>query len=292
MSLTDFTIIIPAYNEAAAISDVVKNLKAQFPDCRLLVINDCSTDNTGELAQAAGAEVINHLVNGGYGASLKTGIRAAKTEYVLMCDADGQHRAEDLLKVMNKADGYDMVIGVRDKDSHAPLQRRPGKFILKAFANYLAGEKLPDFNSGMRAFKRDVIAQYLHLCSDRFSFSTTSTFAMLKTNKRIGYVSITVEKRLGQSQVKQIKHGSHTLMLMLRLTILFDPLKVFLTISAWSFMLFLISLGIDVAMNFRAGRVIGVGQVSVMLFLSTVFIFLFGLVCDQISALRREIHEK
>ncbi len=231
---------------------------------------------------------IHHQQNRGYGAALKTGIRAAKTEYVLMCDADGQHRMEDIRKVMESGDGYDMVVGIRGEGSHAPLTRRPGKFILRHFANWLAGEKLPDFNSGLRIFRRKVIARYMHLASDKFSFSTTSSFAMLKTGQRIKYVPIIVEQRIGKSTVRQLRHGTDTLMLMLRLTMLYDPLKVFLHIAGIFFLLALASIGRDIHFYQK----LKLSQTSLLLLITMILVVLFGLVCDQVSAMRREMHER
>ena len=286
---SDVTVIVPAFNEEKAIGGVIENLRKNLPGTRIIVVNDGSSDRTGEiLAGISGIRVITHPMNRGYGASLKSGIRAAETEYVLMCDADGQHRLEDIIKLMDKRQDYDMVVGIRGEDSHRPLLRRPGKFILRHFANYLVGTKLPDFNSGLRVFRREVIARYMHLASDRFSFSTTSSFVMLKTGQRIGYVPIVVEKRIGKSAVRQLRHGSDTLMLMLRLTMLYDPLKVFLDVAKLSFLLAVVSVGYDC---YSYGK-LRMSQTSLLLVIFTVLVFLFGLVGDQIAALRRELHEK
>ncbi len=289
MNYEDITIIVPAYNESGAIKEVAELLKQNFKSCPIIIINDGSSDNTGEILDSIeGIEVIHHTINRGYGAALKTGIKAAKTTFVLMCDADGQHRIEDVEKIMQFADNYDMVVGIRGEGSHAPLVRRPGKFILRHFANWLVGEKLPDFNSGLRVFRRDVINRYMHLASDKFSFSTTSSFAMLKTGQRIKYVPIIVNQRIGSSSVRQLRHGTDTLMLMLRLTMLYDPLKVFFHLSAMFFFLTLLSIGWDIYFYEK----LKMSQGSLLLATSTILIFLFGLVCDQVSAMRRELHER
>jgi hypothetical protein len=178
-----------------------------------------------------------------------------------------------------------MVVGTRSRDSFEPLIRRPGKALLAAFANFLAGVRIPDVNSGFRAFKREVLLRYLHLMPAGFSFSTTSTFAMLKSGRPVQWVPITVRQRIGTSSVSQPRHGLQVLLLMLRLTTLFEPLKVFLPVSG---LLMLVALGFLIA-NLSAGRT--VPQTSVITSVSSILVFLMGLVMDQVSALRREKHE-
>ena len=194
---------------------------------------------------------------------------------------------EDVGRIIEACDGQDMVVGVRGKDTHAPLFRRPGKLVLANFANYLAGEKIPDLNSGLRMIRREVLLKYLHLMPQGFSFSTTTTFAVIKTNRRVKWKPITVTQRVGTSTVRQWKHGPQTLMLMLRLTVLFEPLKIFLQITGGLFVLTLVSLAID----FGVSGEFNVGDTTVMLSVATLISFLFGLLCDQVSALRRELHE-
>ena len=285
--MNSYSIIIPAYNEEKAITQVVTDIKEHLPLCELIVVNDCSTDKTAELAEAAGAKVINHRINYGYGSSIKTGIKVASGEYVLMCDADGQHRVEDVKLLIDECEDFDVVIGTRGKDSYVQKRRRTGKFILKHFANYLAGEKILDLNSGLRIFRKEVIIKYMHLTSDRFSFSTTSTFAMLKTHQRLKYVPIKVQKRIGKSSVKQIRDGTYALMVILRMTVLFNPLKVFFHTVLFCLFLASVSLILDII---SAGK-FNIGDTTALFFVSALIIFMFGLVCDQIAAIRREIHE-
>lgn len=279
--------MIPAFNEAQAIGLVVEKLRNALPEAELIVVNDGSTDETGPIAEKAGAIVIEHAGNHGYGASLRTGIENASRDYVLSCDADGQHSAEDVVRLIEACDGCDMVVGARGEASHVPLLRRPGKFILRRFADYLAGTRIPDLNSGLRIVRKDLLLKYMHLMPRGFSFSTTVTFAMLKTHRSIKWVPITVSKRIGKSTVKQLRHGSQTLMLILRLTILFEPLKVFLVLAGSLF-----GLGVfAVVLNLVVSKGRHLGSSPVLLFLAALIIFLFGLLCDQVSALRREIHD-
>jgi glycosyltransferase involved in cell wall biosynthesis len=281
------TVVIPAWNEAGAVGSVVRRLREALPEVEILVVDDGSTDGTGAEAEAAGARVVRHEKNRGYGASLKTGVlTAVEATYVLFCDADGQHRIEDVQRVLAHAGQCDMAVGARTRDSHAPVNRRPGKWVLRRFANYLACQEIPDFNSGLRLIRRSLLLNYLHLMPDGFSFSTTSTFALLKSGRAIHWEPIMVAPRVGESSVRQWKHGPQTLMLILRLTVLFDPLRVFLHVSAVLGLLTLVSLVKDVLKTPWDG----LGAVTTICAIATVLIFLFGLLCDQVSAIRRELH--
>ncbi len=279
------TIIIPAFNESAAIEGVINRLKELYPAYEIIVVDDGSTDRTGESAEQAGATVIRHSWNRGYGAALRTGLQKASGRIVCTFDGDGQHVPEDLAKLLERIHEADMVVGVRSKDSHRPLCRRPGKLILSFFADFLTGTRIPDVNSGLRVFRRDVLLKYLHLMPEGFSFSTTATFAFLKGGHRIAWVPVTTRRRLGKSSVSQLRHGFETLLLMLRLTALFDPLKVFLPVSV-AFML--VAVGFFIA-NLLAGRT--VPRTSIIMSVSSVTIFMMGLIMDQVAAIRRELHK-
>ena len=281
-------IIMPAYNEAAVIGEVLDKLVplANENNWQVIVVDDGSDDGTGDVAKEKGATVLKHSSNRGYGASLTTGIKAADVDVVVFMDSDGQHDQNDIFRLLEYIDDYDMVAGARTKDSYVEFSRRPGKKILRWFADYLAGEKIPDINSGFRAFKRDVIIRYLHLMPKGFSFSTTSTLALLKGDHEIKWIPIKVTKRVGQSTVKQLKHGPQTMMLILRLTVLFDPLRVFLPVSAASILLAVIMTALNLIMYRRA-----IPASAVFLGISAVLIFMLGLVTDQVSAIRREQHK-
>lgn len=279
------SIIIPAFNEEKAISKVLNSILNEIPEIEIIVVDDGSSDNTGKIAAESDVKVIHHDNNYGYGAALKTGIRNSQRDFVLFCDADGQHRVDDIKKLLDICDSYDMIVGMRTNKSHIPLFRRPGKFILGKFANFLAGTKIPDLNSGLRIFRREIILKYLHLMPDGFSFSTTSTFAIMKSKRLYKYVPIKVEKRIGRSTVNQLKHGSQAIMLILRLAVLFEPLKVFLFVTSIIFVLAIVSGIIDLYM------MSGLGDLTAILLISTIIIFMTGLLCDQVSALRREKHE-
>ncbi|MBN1930084.1 MAG: glycosyltransferase family 2 protein [Desulfobacterales bacterium] len=285
------TIVIPAYNEENGIELTLRTLTKAImgKDWKILVINDGSTDKTCEIAKEInGIEIINQPYNKGYGASLKTGIRSAKTEYVAFYDADGQHQPEDLIMLAEKIGNYDMLVGMRSKASHQDWLRKPGKWVLSKVANYLCGRKIPDLNSGLRIIKKNVIERMLHLFPDGFSFTTTSTVALINMGYNVGYMPITVKKRVGKSTVKQLKHGSAVILLMIRLIVLFNPLKVFLPFSIYLFILgtiYEIIFGIVILLPEKVKLI----PAAFFMILTSILIFFFGLVVDQISELRKHI---
>jgi glycosyltransferase involved in cell wall biosynthesis len=284
----DVTIIVPALNEEESIEQVVRGLVGSFPDAEIIVVNDGSTDNTETLATQAGALVIAHESPRGYGAALRSGILASTRDFVLFCDADGQHRLEDVARIIAECSNCNMVVGARTTDSHVPITRRPGKFIIQHWANILAKQKIPDINSGLRMIEKRVLLKCLHLMPTGFSFSTTSTFALLKGNYAVKWVPITVVARKGESTVRQLKHGPQTMMLMLRLTVLFEPLRVFLFITSVLFGISFASFAYDmITTNFQK-----VGNSTEFFSVATLLVFMFGLLCDQVSALRREFHDR
>lgn len=282
------SVVIPAYNEATAIGEVLDKLvpMADAHGWEVIVVDDGSSDGTAKIAREHGAKVLSHSRNRGYGASLSTGIRATEADVVVFIDADGQHNHDDIPILLEHIDQHDMVVGARTKDSYTDPYRRPGKKLLKWFANYLAKEEIPDINSGFRAFRRDVLLRYLHLMPQGFSFSTTSTLAMLKGGHPIKWVPIKTSKRIGTSTVKQLKHGPETMMLILRLTVLFDPLRVFLPVSGIMMLLAVVMT----TLNFIMYRM-AIPASAVLLGISAVIVFMLGLLTDQVSAIRREQHK-
>lgn len=292
---SSISIIIPAYNEQDSIGEVLGSLQEWCDRAEIIVVDDASTDRTAELAKQAGLRVIRHLHNKGYGASLKTGIRAAAGEVIVMMDADGQHSASQIQPLLDALDDNDMVVGARGKGSDAPLLRRPGKWVLTAVANYLAQTQIPDLNSGLRAFRRNVAMRFLHILPNGFSFTTTLTLALFKEGYNVAYVPITTRPRVGSSTVNQIPHGLSTIMLIIRIIALFDPLKVFLPASAVLFLIgtaYWIGSVISHAMEVNpTTSFIHIPSGAVILLVSSVVVFMFGILADQVSAIRREKYE-
>ena len=281
------SVIIPAFNEEAAIATVVEGmirmLKATDGEFEVVVVDDCSSDRTAEIAAECGAKVICHARNRGYGASLKTGIRKAKYGLIATADADGQHDSYQLAGLLVELEDADVAIGTRRR-SHVPLIRKPGKLILKWVANWVTGWNIPDLNSGLRVMRREAILDCMHLAPDGFSFSTTTTIAFINAGLLIQWIPIQTHKRLGRkSSVKIVRDGLKTLLLIIRIVVLFAPLRVFLPVSAILFALGLISAAIGLVGNQN------ISDKDVIILLTSIIIFFYGILADQLSAIRREL---
>lgn len=282
----DVSIVIPAFNEELAIGATLDEVKAAIASSRrryeIIVVDDGSADKTGDEAARRGARVVTHRRNRGYGASLKSGVLVARGAAVLFYDADNQFDAADIDRLIDELDTHDAVLGARTSASHAPFSRRGGKKVLGWLANYLARTRIPDLNCGLRAIRRDVLLDYLHLLPNGFSASTTTTLVLLKENHDVRFVSVTVRKRIGTSTVKPVKDGVDTALLIVRLTTLLDPFRVFGPVSG-VFFLFGLVWG---AYYIHLGR--GLSTASLFMLVSAVIIFFFGLLADQVASLRRE----
>lgn len=281
------TIIIPAYNEAPALAAVLQSLKgaAAVDEGRaeVIVVDDGSSDDTAAVADQHGATVIRHARNLGYGAALKSGFKRATTPFVATMDADGQHTVESLGALWAQRHEADMVVGARS-GLHSPLWRMPGKWCLGAMARYLSRQSIPDLNSGLRVYRREVLTRYLHLCPSGFSLTTTITMAFLSRGWRVVYAPISVRPRTGRSTVTVVT-GLETIILILRIVSLFNPLRVFVPAAAMTAGVGIV-WGVPIAL---AGRGISVG--SMLAIVTAVILFALGLICDQISQLRMERFE-
>ena len=282
----DISLVIPAFNEEAAIGrtlDEVRTVLAPHPlRWEIVVVDDGSKDRTAEEALARGARVVTHRRNRGYGAALKSGVVAARGEIVVFYDADNQFEASDILRMVSELADHDATLGARTSASYAPFSRRGGKKMLGWLANYLARTKIPDLNCGLRAVRRDLLLDYLHLLPNGFSASTTTTLVLLKEGHDVKFVTVTVKKRIGKSTVRPIKDGIDTALLIVRLTTLLDPFRVFGPVSG-VFFLFGLVWG---AHYMRLGRGLSIG--AMFLLVSSVIIFFFGLLADQVASMRRE----
>ena len=279
------SIIIPAYNEADSIHGVLEDIRKGFDSRKveILVIDDGSTDQTAEIAERGGAKVIQHLHNKGYGASLKSGIRAADGQFVLFMDADGQHRAVEALKLIDafSSKPADMVVGQRSRLMHSPMWRMPGKWALGWMANYLTRRRIPDLNSGLRLINREVVTRYMDLCPNGFSFSTTITMVLIHRGYEVLYVPFEINKRKGKSTVS-LSTGLDTLLLILRIATLIDPLRIFVPLS-----LLIAFVGIAWGIPYALmGNGISIG--SMLAIVTAILLFSIGLISDQISQLRLE----
>jgi len=276
------SIVIPAYNESGAIAGVVGVLRAAAAWHEIIVIDDGSTDGTGERAAAAGATVVRHPYNMGNGAAVKNGIRRASGEYVLIVDADGQHPGEDALRLVSKLGEYDLVIGARAIETQATQARRAGNGALNRLASYLTGRDIPDLTSGFRGARASCLREFLHLLPNGFSTPTTTTLAFLKAGYAVTFEPIHARPRTGQSKIRLARDGTKFLMIIFKIVTLFSPLRIFLPISVAAF-----ALGASYA-AWTISTQRHVTNSSVLLILFAVVVFLVGLVSEQISALRFE----
>lgn len=241
-AVSGLTILIPAFNEERGIARVIEwiraALRASDLDYEVLVIDDGSADRTAELAEATGARVLRHPGNRGYGEALKTGIRHAAHEWVAIIDADGSYPAEQIPELASRLQSADMVVGARTKAGAAiPLIRRPAKKFLTWLASYLTDTHIPDLNSGLRIFRRSLALEFVHILPSGFSFTTTITMAALNNGYVVEYVPVDYLKREGRSKIRPIRDTLNFLMLILRMTLLFRPLKIFIPIALFFFLL-------------------------------------------------------
>lgn len=275
------SVIIPAFNEGETIATTVRDLRNLYPNYEVLVIDDGSEDRTALIAQRAGARVHRNHRNMGYGASLKQGLRKAHGDIIVFMDADGQHDSCEVADLVDHLEATDMVVGERSRDAITPA-RRPGKWVLGRVAEYLVGQPIPDINSGFRTFYRDEALPYLPILPNGFSLTTTQTLAMMRDGRDITYIPISVKPREGgRSTVRFVRDGTKTLLLILRVIMLFNPLKIFVPLSA---ILFTIGIFYTLVTLFQQTNITDIG---LLLLLSSFGTFALGLLADQIANLRR-----
>jgi glycosyltransferase involved in cell wall biosynthesis len=246
------------------------------------VIDDGSSDGTGTRASDAGARVIRHPYNKGNGAAVKTGIRQSTGAFVLIVDADGQHRPADAVRLVTHLSTYELVVGARSSDTQAGPARRLGNALLNAIASYLTEQRIPDLTSGFRAARRDCLVEFLHLLPNGFSTPTTTTLAFLKAGYSVRFEPIAAAQREGASKIKLASDGVGFFMILLKVITIFSPLRIFLPISAVAFAAGAAYAAWTIATQSH------VTNSSVLLILLSVVILLVGLVSEQISSLRFE----
>lgn len=274
------SIVMPAHNEEEGIRSSVEDIRTVMDTLgrsyELLVVDDGSSDTTADLAREAGAKVVSLPKNLGYGGALKAGIGRAKHDTIVITDADGTYPADSIPALLDFAGDYDMVVGARlGENVHIPGARRLPKWFLRKLASYLAGQPIPDLNSGLRVIRRSLVERFEHLLPSGFSFTTTITLAALSTDTLVHFHPIDYRPRLGSSKVRPF-HAFEFLMLILRTIVFFNPLKVFLPTGA---VLFLVGFG-----KFLWDLFIGdFSDTVVMGFLGAVIVWCVGLLSDQIA---------
>lgn len=276
------TIVVPAFNEGRSIGAVVAALRSAAPWHEVLVVDDGSTDGTGQAARDAGARVIAHPYNKGNGAAVKTAIRSAESEWLVVFDADGQHRPEDAIRLAARLGEYDLVVGARSVETQATAGRRFGNAVLNGVASYLTERPIPDLTSGFRGARRDYLLEFSHLLPNGFSTPTTSTLAFIKAGYNVAFEPIGALPRVGTSKIRLASDGAKFFLILLKVITIFSPLRIFAPISAVTF-----SMGAAYGLwNFAYHARFPNGAVLLIMF--SVMVLLVGLVSEQISSLRFE----
>jgi len=287
---SNISVILPAYNESEGVSSLIQGIQTTLEAIgrpfEILVIDDGSEDDTAQQAEKAGARVIRHAYNIGNGAAIKTGIRNAMGEILVMLDADGQHPPEDIPRLLEKIGPYDMAVGARtaasDTDTHRDLANR----IYNILASYVSGSKIEDLTSGFRAIKTDVARGYVYLLPNQFSYPSTITLATIRSGRSLTYVPIVGRRRKGKSNIRLLKDGLKFFLIILRIATFYSPLKVFIPASIMMFLTgFFYGLFKVLVLGTRYG------PTSAMLMTVSTIIFMVGLVSEQIAQLRFERSE-
>jgi glycosyltransferase involved in cell wall biosynthesis len=276
------SVVIPAFNEGASIATVVRDLASAAHWLEILVVDDGSSDETATNAAAAGARVIRHPYNKGNGAAVKSGIRQAAGVFVLIADADGQHRPADAMRLVARLDTYDLVVGARSGQTQASLARRLGNSALNRIASYLTEQPIPDLTSGFRAARREYLLEFIHLLPNGFSTPTTTTLAFMRAGYSVRFEPVEAAQRAGLSKIRLGADGFNFFLILLKVITIFSPLRIFAPVSAAAFLLGAV---------YGAWTIVTQSHVtnsSVLLILLSVVILLVGLISEQISSLRIE----
>jgi glycosyltransferase involved in cell wall biosynthesis len=278
----DVSIVIPAFNEGPAIAAVVAALAESGPWHEIIVVDDGSRDDTGANAAAAGATVVRHPYNKGNGAAVKSGIRRATGEYVLIVDGDGQHSPADARRLVARLGEYDLVIGARSNGTQATHARRFGNSLLNRLASYMTDREIPDLTSGFRGARRDYLREFLHLLPNGFSTPTTTTLAFIKAGYNVAFEPTDARQRVGSSKIRLARDGTKFFLIILKIVTIYSPMRVFLPLSLVSFVTGVVYGVWNVVLHSR------IPNGSVLLILFALGVFLVGLVSEQISAMRFE----
>lgn len=275
------SIVIPAKNEAKALKLFLPRLKATFPDAEIIVVNDGSDDESREVIDSQNIVHVKHPYSKGNGAAIKSGARRATNDLILFMDGDGQHQPEDAVKLIKQFDkGFDMVVGARKtlKDQ-ANVYRGLANKIYNWLASYMVGHNVEDLTSGMRLVERSKFISVLNLLPNGFSYPTTSTMAFFRSGYSVGYVPIDVGKRIGNSHIKLMKDGARFLLIIFKIATLYSPLKLFVPLSIFVFFLGMLRYAFTFAINGTFTNM------SATLLVSSMLIFLVGLVSEQVASL-------
>lgn len=283
--MASLSIILPAYNEGEVIGELVDRVlevAAGRDDWEIIVVDDGSTDETAARAQRNGVRVIRHPYNKGNGAAVKTGLRRARGEWVCLMDADGQHDPAEIPKLVEKLQTYEMAIGARVGTAGGGLIRWFGNLIYKRLASYLTAREIPDLTSGFRAAHRARMMEFLPLFPNGFSYPVTSTMAFIKAGYNVAFVPVDVSRRVGSSKIRLARDGVKFLLIAMRIIMLYSPMRIFFPTSVLLFLIGAAYGGYTVVMfaDFT--------DMTVLMCLAGLLVFLIGLVSEQIALMRFE----
>jgi len=276
-----FSVVIPARNEAEGLRKLLPEVTRLLPEAEIIVVDDGSTDDTTSVCASAGVRQIRHPYPKGNGAAIKTGARAAKGEVLVFMDADGQHKPEDIPALIDKFhQGYDMVIGARQSGSQAGLHRAVANDVFSRFASWMVMQPIADLTSGFRVVRAAKFRQFLYLLPNGFSYPTTITMSFFRAGYSVAYVPIHSPRRVsGASHIRPVRDGVRFFLIIIKVGTLFSPMKMFLPVSAAFFMT---GFAYYLYTFLTAARFT---NMSALLFISSVFTFVIGIVSEQISAL-------
>ena len=274
------SIILPAHNEAPSLGPLLRSIRDVLPDAEIIVVNDGSDDETADVAEAAGARVINHPYGLGNGAAIKAGARVAAGDVLVFLDADGQHDPTDIPRLLALLeDGYDMVVGARGVCSQASRPRLMANALYNWFASLITGHRIADLTSGLRAVHAERFRRFLYLLPNGFSYPATITMAFFRSGYPVAYVPIKAGSRSGRSHIRPLTDGIRFLLILFKIATLYSPLKIFFPVSAGFFFL---GWGYYLYTYLSFGRL---SNMTAMLLSASVLVFMMGLVSEQITAL-------
>jgi glycosyltransferase involved in cell wall biosynthesis len=281
MKVQAVSIVIPCYNERAGLGPLLDELQAKLGghgvQFQYVVVDDGSTDGSSELPPRENVLVVRHEVNRGYGAALKTGMRNAAHDWVLIIDADGTYPVDRIPDLVHEAEFCDMAVGARiGRNVSHSIMRRAAKWPIHRLADYLVNRRIPDLNSGLRMFKKELAMNYIRLLPDGFSFTSTITLAMMADGWRVRYLTIDYYKREGSSKVKPFKDAVNYFTLVMRMILFFNPLKIFLPVSFTLLLGSIASVGYDIHLR-------NLNERSLILIVGFLQMTLLGFLADLVN---------
>ncbi|MBI3441704.1 MAG: glycosyltransferase family 2 protein [Proteobacteria bacterium] len=281
------SIIIPAKNEQSGLMRILPEIRQNLPDAEIIVVNDGSSDNTNDVCRIHGARVFSHPYSMGNGAAIKSGARGATGDILVFMDADGQHNPDDIPRLISKYnEGYDMVVGARHSSSQTSIGRSYANRIYNWLASWMVGTRIDDLTSGFRAVRADKFRKFLYLLPNGFSYPTTITMSFFRAGHSVAYVPIVAGRREGKSHIRVMHDGVRFLLIIFKIGTLYAPLKLFFPVSLG---FFFTGLFYYLYTYFFFQRFT---NMSALLFITSILVFLIGLVSEQITALNYKDSEQ